>query len=66
MKKRFLVESKGILVGTVYEASSEAEGTPIIEGTFRQTRSTWTGVFETPCGKSLLIEEGFVKEVQTA
>ena len=62
MKKRFLVESKGILVGTVYEASLEAEGTPIIEGTFRQTRSTWTGIFESIDGQVYEIVDGIIKK----
>ena len=62
MKKRFLVESKGILVGTVYEASLEAEGTPIIEGTFRQTSDTWTGIFESIDGQVYEIVDGIIKK----
>ena len=64
MRKAYF--TRNLLTFFYEEAIHLAEGTPIIEGTFRQTSDTWTGVFETPCGKSLLIEEGFVKEVQTA
>ena len=66
MEKAYIVERLSELMFCRIEALHEAEGTPIIEGTFRQTSDTWTGVFETPCGKSLLIEEGFVKEAHTA
>ncbi len=66
MEKAYLVVSLSELMFCRFEALHEAEGTPVIEGTFRPTRGTWTGTFETPFGQSLFIEEGFVKETQPA
>lgn len=64
MRKAYF--TRNLLTFFYEEAIHLAEGRSIIEGAFRQTRSTWTGVFETPCGKCLLIEEGIFKEVQSA
>lgn len=61
--KRYLVVEKGILVHSFYEACLEAEGTPIIEGTFQPTIGTWTGVFESTDGQVYEINDGYVKEV---
>lgn len=44
------------------EAIHLAEGTPIIEGTFRQTSDTWTGIFESIDGQVYEIEDGIIKE----
>jgi len=64
MELRFLVENKGILVLTKYEASLEAEGTPIIAGTFEETTSAWTGTFTADDGRTFKIIDGYVlKEV---
>lgn len=62
MDNRILVVEKGILVHTIYEASLEAEGTPIIEGIFRPTRGTWTVIFESIDGQVYEIEDGIIKE----
>ncbi|MBM7713042.1 hypothetical protein JOC94_000008 [Bacillus thermophilus] len=64
MDNRILVVEKGILVHTIYEASLEAEGTPIIEGTFAETTSAWTGTFTSDCGQVYEIIDGYIiKEV---
>ena len=44
------------------EANHLAEGSPIIEGTFRQTSDTWTGIFESIDGQVYEIEDGIIKE----
>ena len=44
------------------EAIHLAEGTPIIEGTFRQTSDTWSGIFESIDGQVYEIEDGIIKK----
>lgn len=62
MKRRFLVLEKGILVFSKEEASLEAEGTPIIAGTFKETTDAWTGTFTSDCGQVYEIINGYIKE----
>lgn len=62
MKRRFLVLEKGILVFSEEEASLEAEGTPIIAGTFEETTSAWTGTFTADDGRTYEIIDGYIKE----
>ena len=46
------------------EAINLAEGTPIIEGTFEETTSAWTGTFTSDCGQVYEIIDGYIlKEV---
>ena len=60
MERRFLVLEKGILVFSKDEASLEAEGTPIIAGTFKETTSTWTGTFTADDGRTYEIIDGYI------
>jgi len=64
MDRRFLVLEKGILVFSKEEACLEAEGSPIIAGTFEETTSTWTGTFTADDGQVYEITDGYIlKEV---
>ena len=60
MRKAYF--TRNLLTFFYEEAIHLAEGTPIIEGTFRQTRSTWTGIFESIDGQVYEIEDGIIKE----
>ena len=62
MEKAYLVERLSELMFCRIEALHEAEGTPIIEGTFRPTHDTWTGIFESIDGQVYEIEDGIIKE----
>lgn len=62
MERRFLVLEKGILTFSKEEASLEAEGTPIITGTFEETTSAWTGTFTADDGQVYEIIDGYIKE----
>jgi len=64
MERRFIVLEKGILVFSKEEACFESEGTPIIEGTFVETSSSWTGTFTADDGRTYEIFDGYtIKEV---
>ena len=65
MEKAYIVERLSELMFCRIEALHEAEGTPIIEGTFRQTSDTWTGIFESIDGQVYEIEDGIIKEEVT-
>jgi len=62
MEKAYLVERLSELMFCRIEALHEAEGTPIIEGTFRQTSDTWTGIFESIDGQIHEIYDGYIKK----
>ena len=62
MEKAYVVKRLSELMFCRIEALHEAEGTPIIEGTFRQTSDTWTGIFESIDGQVYEIENGIIKE----
>lgn len=62
MEKAYLVERLSELMFCRIEALHEAEGTPIIEGTFRQTSDTWTGIFESIDGQIYEIHDGYIKK----
>lgn len=60
MKKAYF--TRDLLSFFYDEAIHLAEGTPIIEGTFRPTHGTWTGIFESIDGQVYEIEDGIIKE----
>lgn len=60
MKKAYF--TRDLLSFFYEEAIHLAEGTPIIEGTFRQTSDTWTGIFESIDGQVYEIEDGIIKK----
>ena len=62
MEKAYIVERLSELMFCRIEALHEAEGTPIIEGTFRQTSDTWTGIFESIDGQVYEIVDGIIKK----
>lgn len=65
MEKAFVVKELNELVFCKSEAVQIAEGTPILEGTFRPTLGTWSGIFETDDGQAFEIVDGYIKEVMT-
>ena len=60
MRKAYF--TRNLLTFFYEEAIHLAEGTPIIEGTFRQTSDTWTGIFESIDGQVYEIEDGIIKK----
>ena len=62
MEKAYIVERLSELMFCRIEALHEAEGTPIIEGTFRQTSDTWTGIFESIDDQVYEIVDGIINK----
>lgn len=62
MIKSYLVVRNSEISFWREEAYDIAEGTPIIEGTFRQTSDTWTGIFESIDGQVYEIHDGYIKK----
>ena len=60
MRKAYF--TRNLLTFFYEEAIHLAEGTPIIEGTFRQTSDTWTGIFESIDGQVYEIHNGYIKK----
>ena len=64
MNKAYIIKTEGILVFCEEEAVHNAEGSPIIAGTFKETTSTWTGTFTADDGQVYEIIDGYIiKEV---
>lgn len=64
MGKAFLNFNTKELTFCKNEAINLSEGTPIIEGTFAETTSSWTGTFTSDCGQVYEIIDGYIiKEV---
>ena len=64
MSKAYIIKTDGNLVFCKEEAVHNAEGSPIIAGTFEETTSAWTGTFTADCGQVYEIIDGYIlKEV---
>lgn len=62
MSKAYIIKTNGSLVFCEEEAVHNAEGSPIIAGTFEETTSAWTGTFTTDDGQVYEIIDGYIKE----
>ena len=62
MSKAYIIKTNGSLVFCEEEAVHNAEGTPIIAGTFEATTSAWTGTFTADCGQVYEIIDGYTRE----
>ena len=60
MYKAYIIERDNILVFCEEEATHLSEGTPIIEGTFEETTSAWTGTFMADDGRTYEINDGYI------
>ena len=64
MSKAYIIKTDGILIHCEEEAIHNAEGSPIIAGTFKETTSAWTGTFTADDGQVYEIIDGYIiKEV---
>jgi len=64
MSKAYIIKTNGSLVFCEEEAVHNAEGSPIIAGTFEETTSAWTGTFTADDGQAYEIIDGNIsKEV---
>lgn len=57
VEKAFL--TNGMMSFCVYESIGLSDGNPVIEGAFRPTHGTWTGIFESIDGHVYEIYEGY-------
>jgi len=62
MSKAYIIKTDGILIHCEEEAIHNAEGSPIIAGTFEETTSAWTGTFTADDGRIYEIIDGCIKE----
>lgn len=63
MNEAYLAVNTGVMAFSIFEAALLAEGSEVVEGTFRQTTDVWTGVFESTDGGLYAINDGYIKEV---